>query len=296
MAKVVEVKMPWIKFFPSDWKSDNRLSRCSPATRGIWIDLICDMHDSSRSGKISGSLMELSRAARCTTAEIQVAIEELSSTKTADVTLHHDFVTVVNRRMNRDYKKREMSRLRQIKHRSHAPVTKKYTTEVRSQMSYTPLSPTESHNGNGGLPIKSLWLILWETYPANRRGDPEAKGENSGFHEFSKLKPDKALFARMLASIDALKQTEDWKKDNGKYIKNIVKFLKERIWETVQVIIPCETCSQIGVIVRNNGNVMPWSLEREAQEGAKFEVCPDCKGKDRVNTPGLPPIKFPTGR
>jgi hypothetical protein len=135
-------------------------------------------------------------------------------------------------------------------------------------------------------------LILWEAYPANRRGDPEAKGENSGFYEFMKLKPEKALFARILASIDVLKNSDDWKKDNGKYIKNIVKFLKERVWESVQVVIPCETCRQIGVIVKNNGHVSPWSLERESEEGAKFEVCPDCHGKNRINTPGLPNVRF----
>ena len=120
---MVDVKYPWMKFFPSDWKKDSCLSKCQPATRGIWIDLICDMYDSSRSGKISGTLEQLARIARCTTAEIDLAIKELSNTKTADVTVHHENVTVINRRMYADAKKRESDRLRQNKHRRNADVT-----------------------------------------------------------------------------------------------------------------------------------------------------------------------------
>lgn len=36
---------PWMKFYTSDWRSDPRLKMCSPAARGMWIEMICLMHE-----------------------------------------------------------------------------------------------------------------------------------------------------------------------------------------------------------------------------------------------------------
>lgn len=43
-------KWPWFKFFPSDWLSDPELQSCSPAARGVWIDLICLSYACKRPG------------------------------------------------------------------------------------------------------------------------------------------------------------------------------------------------------------------------------------------------------
>lgn len=36
---------PWMKFFPSDWRSDPALRMCSMAARGLWIEIIALMHE-----------------------------------------------------------------------------------------------------------------------------------------------------------------------------------------------------------------------------------------------------------
>lgn len=36
---------PWMKFYTSDWRSDPRLRMCSMASRGLWIEMICLMHE-----------------------------------------------------------------------------------------------------------------------------------------------------------------------------------------------------------------------------------------------------------
>lgn len=33
--------LPWFKFYPSDWRKDPNLSRCSKAAKGFWIDALC---------------------------------------------------------------------------------------------------------------------------------------------------------------------------------------------------------------------------------------------------------------
>lgn len=36
---------PWLKFYVADWRADPGLRMCSAAARGVWIDLICLMHE-----------------------------------------------------------------------------------------------------------------------------------------------------------------------------------------------------------------------------------------------------------
>ncbi len=44
------MKLPWLKFYPSDWLSDEALRGCTPAARGLWVDMICLMAKSKRHG------------------------------------------------------------------------------------------------------------------------------------------------------------------------------------------------------------------------------------------------------
>ena len=115
-------KYPWMKFHTGDWLKDPALSKCSPATRGIWIDLLAAMHEDGRTGKMSGEYTQLARVCRCTIDELKIAVDELRSTGTADtesrdVTLGNSAVTLINRRMLRDAKLRQQTKLRVSKHR-----------------------------------------------------------------------------------------------------------------------------------------------------------------------------------
>jgi hypothetical protein len=75
-------------------------------------------------------------------------------------------------------------------------------------------------------------------------------------------------------------------KDRGKWMPRPADILE------IAVITPCSTCQRIGVVVVNGEQIFPWSLQREVEQGLKPEICPKCKGKNRVNTPGLPDVKF----
>lgn len=112
-----------MKFFTGDWVKDPSLTLCDPATRGVWIDLICAMHDSDRSGKLCGTMDQLARFARCSTVVLAQALTDLQTNKAADVTHRNGQVTVVNRRMERDYKARVGAALRQQRFRSNRKVT-----------------------------------------------------------------------------------------------------------------------------------------------------------------------------
>jgi len=85
-----EQNLPWFKFWPADWKQDPHLRKCSPATRGIWIDLICDMHNNSQSGETSGTIEQFARSQGCSDSEMKEAIVELAKTGTADIFILDD--------------------------------------------------------------------------------------------------------------------------------------------------------------------------------------------------------------
>ena len=43
-------KLPAFMFYPGDWLKDNSLRVCSLQSRGLWIDLLCYMHESPQRG------------------------------------------------------------------------------------------------------------------------------------------------------------------------------------------------------------------------------------------------------
>lgn len=123
------LKLPWFKFSPTLWTSDTELSKCTPATRGVWIDLLCAMHQSGRSGELCGTTDQIARLARCSTAELTQALTELQTTGTADVTFRNNNVTVINRLMKREAKDRTGTALRVKKHRGNGKCNNDVTVE-----------------------------------------------------------------------------------------------------------------------------------------------------------------------
>lgn len=43
---------PWLKFYPTDWRSDPKLRMCGLSARGLWIELISIMHEATPYGHL----------------------------------------------------------------------------------------------------------------------------------------------------------------------------------------------------------------------------------------------------
>ncbi|MEC9346083.1 MAG: hypothetical protein VYB54_07640 [Pseudomonadota bacterium] len=52
MSRRKTTKQPWMKFYPGDWRSDPKLRMVSLAARGLWMDLLCLMHEAEPNGFI----------------------------------------------------------------------------------------------------------------------------------------------------------------------------------------------------------------------------------------------------
>lgn len=134
-----------------DWRKDPRLSMCSPATRGVWIDALAVMIDSDRSGVLTGTPDQLARVLRCTPSDIQIAIAELTSTGAADIRESNGLVTLINRRMKREYEQRRRNAKRQKNQRLGLSVPAESSQELLPyNENVTPDVTGMSHDPGGG--------------------------------------------------------------------------------------------------------------------------------------------------
>lgn len=110
-------KSPPMKWDVDAWLDDDDLARCSSATRGVWSNLVSLMHRNGQSGQLRGTCEQLAILARCPAADMAHALPELQTTGAADVHERNGVVIVVNRRMSREARKRQLASDRQFKRR-----------------------------------------------------------------------------------------------------------------------------------------------------------------------------------
>jgi len=132
-------KAPAFQFYVKDWLSDTDLQMASSSTRGIWINALCYMWGGCNAtcnikGKLSGTKEELAKLLRAVTHEFDLFLGEAERLKFADVTICNNVVTIINRRMLREQKIRENTRLR----------VRKFRSNIKSNIGVTPLSPSPS--------------------------------------------------------------------------------------------------------------------------------------------------------
>lgn len=103
---------PWLKFYPQDWRADERLRNCTLTARGLWIEMIALMHRSDRYGYllVNGKAptdRQLAVQAGATAEEVGSALAELE----AEAVFSRDRNgTIYSRRMIRDQKKANHAR------------------------------------------------------------------------------------------------------------------------------------------------------------------------------------------
>lgn len=98
---------PWLKFYPSDWRADPALRMCSLAARGLWMEMLCLMHEATPRGSllINGvPVTDRQLASLCgvTAREVAGCLTQLEE---AGVFSREDNQTIYSRRMRRDDEK-----------------------------------------------------------------------------------------------------------------------------------------------------------------------------------------------
>jgi hypothetical protein len=98
---------PWMKFYPQDWRADEKLRMCSLGARGLWIEMLSLMHRSERYGTllIHSKAPSLEQLAVQVGASVHVVSEALAELETAGVFSRNAQDAIYSRRMKRDEKK-----------------------------------------------------------------------------------------------------------------------------------------------------------------------------------------------
>ena len=76
----------------------------------------------------------------------------------------------------------------------------------------------------------NLFSRFWDAYPRKENKTAAVKAWNA-------LKPDAELVDRMLLVITARAGTEEWKRENGRFVPRADKWLSERRWEDEKKVI-----------------------------------------------------------
>ncbi|WP_395326916.1 hypothetical protein WBP06_09380 [Novosphingobium sp. BL-8H] len=103
---------PWMKFYPQDWRADEKLRMCSLAARGLWVEMLALMHRSERYGQllIGGRVptdAQLAVQVGSSPSEVTALLAELDG---AGVFSRAASGAIYSRRMTRDHKKAESAR------------------------------------------------------------------------------------------------------------------------------------------------------------------------------------------
>jgi len=104
------MKRPAFQFYPSDWLRDTALRSCSTGARGLWIDMICYMHEGNPYGhlKVADKVILPSNLARMVGETLEVVegwLEELQHAGVYDTAVDG---SIYSRRMIRDENLRQI--------------------------------------------------------------------------------------------------------------------------------------------------------------------------------------------
>lgn len=98
------MKRPSFQFYPSDWLRDTALRTCSIGARGLWIDMICFMHEGNPYGhlKVGNKVIQNANLASMVGASVLDVEGWLEELRLAGVYDTDEDGAIISRRMIRD--------------------------------------------------------------------------------------------------------------------------------------------------------------------------------------------------
>lgn len=70
------MKRPSFQFYPGDWLSNGNLRRCTDAEQGVWVRVLCVLHDQDEYGVARWTLKELAQAANTTVKMLKSLVQK----------------------------------------------------------------------------------------------------------------------------------------------------------------------------------------------------------------------------
>lgn len=98
---------PWFAFYPANWRGDPALRMCSISARGLWMEMLCIMHEADPRGSllVNGHQVSGKQLASLSGLSLNDTVKLLGELAGAGVFSREDNGTIYSRRMKRDEEK-----------------------------------------------------------------------------------------------------------------------------------------------------------------------------------------------
>ena len=70
------MRRPSFQFYPGDWQANSNLRRCTHAEKGVWVDVMCLLHDQEIYGVLRWSLKEIAQAVGCSVSVLKALVSK----------------------------------------------------------------------------------------------------------------------------------------------------------------------------------------------------------------------------
>ena len=177
------MKLPWLKFYPTDWLGDEALRSCSVEARGLWFDMLClmaksEIHGHLLTGGRPTSIKSIARISGVVPKRTMKLMEELRLNGVFSV----ENETIISRRMVKDERVRKSDATRKMnqRHGDVLPMSKECPENVTGQKLEARSQKPEARSQNrerGLRPTLPQWLAN-----AKEIGWPEADAETAFFY------------------------------------------------------------------------------------------------------------------
>lgn len=223
-------KAPAFQFYPNDWSRD--LEEHPLEIEGAWIRICCKLWWAKPKGKFTRTISQWARILRTSEEDANRIITYIETEQIGDVKRNgNGNVTLMSRRMVRDEKVREQTKLRVQRYREKTPCNGDVTHDV-TQLKHR--SSSSSSNNTPIVPKKGdaydeLFEVFWKNYP-------KKIGKGGAYRAWKKINSPKEALEKMKTVLPQQKVSEQWTKENGQYIPNPQTYLNQRRWEDETII------------------------------------------------------------
>jgi len=227
------MKRPAFQFYPADWRKDAALQSCSMSAQGLWMNLLCVMHECDPYGHLSVNekpmnTVQIARLVGMAQKDCERLLIELAE---AGVSATSETGFVFSRRMVRD------ERIRNIRaDAGRLGGNPKLVGKKVKQIPNLVLTPSSSSSSSPSVKEPPTpkgagrFGEFWSAWPKSNRkgGRPECLKvwEAKGFDCQAEV---------IVAHVSAMAKTPDWKKESGQYIPAPVVYLRGQKWDGAEV-------------------------------------------------------------
>ncbi len=186
--------------------------------------MLCRMWYAKTRGEVTGSVASLAKISNSTMAEFDLFLNEVKTLGFCEVSHNsNNILTITNRRMYRNEKKKESARLR-AKRFYDKKAPERDSTKTSRPLSSSSSSELTSPSKKKGIMAKGDFDLFWQHYP---KKVSKGQARKTWDKIYKNIPPTEILINKL----QQLKLSSLWIEDSGKYIPHPSTWLNNEGWE-----------------------------------------------------------------